>query len=474
MKKILEPFIKSKSFLFVLLLSISGMHYLQLSQNAEVHDFYRRLYYVPILLASFRFGLKTGTIFAFISALIYMPHIWLFSKPTSVGFVNQLMEIVMFIFIGILSGYFTEQRKKNELLLEEQLKFLQELEKQTHSILECVPHAMIVIDDNFNVVYNNLSAKNILNKNINSNQIFDLLSEFVAEKTIFEKIMLGETTSWQNLKSIKLGEKYDAFKCSATPYYIYNQKIDGMILVLENVTEFIKMEKKLERSARLSSLGEMASGIAHEIRNPLGIIRAIIQEIEIVESDFSNEGKAIVLSEIDRISGIIQETLNYAKPMHSRKEMILVSDLIRYLEMIFQHFADKQSVKLEVSIQDDIEIFIDRDKIVQALLNIVLNGIQAMPNGGIINIECLLENQMPIIKIIDHGTGISKEFIQKVFDPFFTTKDQGTGLGLAISQQIIDEHGGQIDVLSDGKNGTEFKISLLRGEKAFEEDNINR
>ena len=233
-----------------------------------------------------------------------------------------------------------------------------------------------------------------------------------------------------------------------------------ILLVLTDITEKVLLEKGISRLDQLNLIGEMAAGIAHEIRNPMTTVYGFLQIAK--GSQVSEEFVDLMLDELDRANSIITEFLNLAKNKVSHKKMNHLNAIIEALFPLIQAEAFRSGK--EVTLQLDqccTDIFIDEKEIRQLILNIALNGLDAMTMGGKLLIETLDEQQAVILNIRDTGSGISPEVLEKMGTPFFTTKDNGTGLGLAICFSIAKRHGAEVDI-DTSQNGTTFSIRFTK------------
>lgn len=230
--------------------------------------------------------------------------------------------------------------------------------------------------------------------------------------------------------------------------------------------------EQVRRVDRLSALGELSAAMAHEIRNPLGSIKG---GIEIIEDQFNGNDKkkefiGIVKKEISRLDNTISEFLKYARPREPEKRMGSLHKLTESVIRLVTKKAEQQGVVIEMSPTEEMQdIMMDSEQIRQALLNIVLNAIQAIPEGGSIRIESGISGDQVFVSVRDSGGGIPEQNLEKLFDPFFTTRNEGTGLGLSISYQIIKAHKGHIEVSNVDEGGAEFIITLPIREKNDEE-----
>ncbi|AMV72245.1 ATP-binding protein [Desulfuromonas carbonis] len=230
----------------------------------------------------------------------------------------------------------------------------------------------------------------------------------------------------------------------------------------EQAKLILTFEEQLLRASRLSALGELAAGLAHEIRNPLGSIRGTAEIVK--DSTLSEEQRvefsAIMIREVDRLNQVVTNFLSFARPAPTEMN---ACDLNAVLNEIVE-FSAVQCQKSQVSVQlvqHKLPLVSgDADQFKQVFLNLLLNAVQAMPGGGLLEVTTQLRDGIIAVTFKDNGPGIPKEILGKIFNPFFSTRHTGTGLGLAISQRIIQAHGGQIEVSSEVGEGARFEIQL--------------
>jgi hypothetical protein len=227
--------------------------------------------------------------------------------------------------------------------------------------------------------------------------------------------------------------------------------------------------EQMKRADRLASIGEMAAGIAHEIKNPLAGIAGVIQVLrkELAVGDQKRLVLDEVLSQVERMDKAVRNLLSFARPPEPRMTLVDINELIcRLLDFLAPQFA-KNSIEADRRLASGLPwLTLDPDLIQQALINIALNAIQAMPEGGSFVVETRFtkpdgENPGSVeVLCFDTGKGISPENLNRIFNPFFTTRQQGTGLGLSITQRIVEQHGGEINVTSTPGKGTYFTITF--------------
>jgi PAS domain S-box-containing protein len=248
--------------------------------------------------------------------------------------------------------------------------------------------------------------------------------------------------------------------------------IIGKIVVFRDMTNVFKIQEEILRMDRLVSLGKLASGIAHELRNPLAGIKTTAQALseELAKEDGKREYLNRITKEIDRLNELLKTFFSFAKPQQLNLVQCHIKDIINeIIPFLMKEIADKGIHFVEVYPPGLAKIQVDKTQMHQVFLNLFLNAIQAMSDGGELKIEVSSitpstaeSGKAKLIKIVisDTGKGIPPHIVDKVFDPFFTTKPRGIGLGLSITYQIIKKHGGTINVESKWENGTSFVITL--------------
>jgi signal transduction histidine kinase len=228
-------------------------------------------------------------------------------------------------------------------------------------------------------------------------------------------------------------------------------------------------EERLIRSAKLAAVGEMAAAVAHELNNPLTTVTGFAELIlEGMEKDSPEyEDMSLVLSEAQRSRTVVRRLLDFSRQSELLRVDTDLNEVITVVLQLIHHLAQTENVEVRMALWGDIPtIRADRSQIQQVILNIVHNAIQAMPDGGTLVVQSLMEkreNQIWLgIRVEDSGVGIGEEDMESIFEPFFTTKPsgKGTGLGLSVSYSIISEHGGYIDVSSTKGEGSIFTIWL--------------
>ena len=231
----------------------------------------------------------------------------------------------------------------------------------------------------------------------------------------------------------------------------------------------VEMERRIEKAERLSALGQLAAGVAHEIRNPLNAISMASQRLkrEFIPADGSKIEEfqtitGIIRDEIRRLNGIIEEFLTFSKSRRLEMQNYSVTDLLQKVVALIQEEAAAKGITIQTRWNDSSMIIpMDIDKLQQALLNFIKNAVESITGGGFITISVKLEgNHRLTIKISDTGCGMTASEVEQIFNPEYTTKEKGLGLGLSLAHEIIRGHGGEIRVFSQQGSGTTFEILL--------------
>ena len=244
----------------------------------------------------------------------------------------------------------------------------------------------------------------------------------------------------------------------------------GYVILFKDLTEMRSLRREIERSRRLASVGRLAAGVAHEIRNPLSSIKGFATYFKERYQDVPRDQQTanIMIQEVDRLNRVVNQLLEFARPVKIKLQPTNLNDLIDdSIKLIENQAAEKKiAVKTSYSARAP-KIMVDPDRLNQVLLNVYLNAIEAMADGGqlIVAISSNAEADGIDIKIADTGCGIGPEDLSKIFDPYYTTKSSGTGLGLAIAHNIIEAVGGQILVESHPGQGTIFRIIIPNPDK---------
>jgi signal transduction histidine kinase len=222
--------------------------------------------------------------------------------------------------------------------------------------------------------------------------------------------------------------------------------------------EFAKTEAAFRRADRLAALGQLSAGLAHELRNPLGTIKASAEMLTRnlpAGNELAAEMASFISSEVDRTNSLVTRFLDFARPLSLRKEL---SDVTKTIGRAIQQVKrENPNAIVATQYAPDLEpVSIDAEMMERVFYNLILNAVQASPEGQPVTVRASHGS----VEVVDQGSGIAKEHTESIFNPFFTTKPAGTGLGLPIVAKIVDEHGGKLTVESESGKGTAFRILL--------------
>ena len=242
----------------------------------------------------------------------------------------------------------------------------------------------------------------------------------------------------------------------------------GAVVVVRDMSAIKHLEKQVQRAERLAAIGRLAAGVAHEIRNPLSSIRGFAYLLGKGHAEPSPEREYAdtMVREIDRINRVVSDLLNFARPMALEPEEVCLTDLIDHVVTLVSADTKAQGIDIHVRSEPDrLRLFADSNQLTQAILNLALNAIQALEDGGTIDVRAGRHQSGEGVAIVmeDNGPGIPPELQEKIFEPFATTRERGTGLGLAMVRKIAENHNGEVRLESPppGKtHGTRFTLLL--------------
>ncbi len=466
-----RPGVRDPGLWFVLL-ALAGttlLHYLTDIHLIPYHSIYRSLYYVPIAVAAVRYGRRGGVLTALTASVLYIPHVILsWNIMIDDGF-NDLLENVIFLFVGVFAGGLADAERRQRfvaqdavrqlaaanLQLQTQVTFAQRMRASIESILESIDSGVLTLDLSGQITTINRAAQTLLG------------GQGGIEAAVPQPIRDYLRAGARGYQQIVVAGRMLGLHGSAL-IGEHSEPI-GIVLVLDDLTERRALEEQIQRAQRLAALGRLAGGLAHEIRNPLAITRAAAQVLqrEIGEGSALSEYTQVIQSEIDRVDRLIEQLLAYARPVPIARGPVDVGTLLDRTLTLTRAYAAQHDVTLLADAEPDLPVVEgDAELLHQALVNLLLNSIHAAAPQGTVRVLASAsphEQLMPphvILTINDTGNGIAPADLPHIFDPFFTTRIDGTGLGLSIVQQIIQEHDGTVEVHSQLGRGASFVVSL--------------
>ncbi len=369
--------------------------------------------------------------------------------------------ILAAISIIVLSIVFTQQNLKT--ISDEFTKF----KTFTGSILEDMGEAVIVINNNLEITLFNKASTQLFHKKTYEvlgkriDEILDGKLSFLLDK--IDNLKNHNTLYSENVIQIK--EENFVLLTNITKNINDNNEIENYTIVIQDLTETRRLEEQSKRQEKLSAMGELASGVAHEIRNPINSIGMIAQRLHKEfapkedETEYNNITK-VLKDEVSRINKIITQFLNYAKPIEMELKAIDSKKFFDDIYLLFIDQAKQKNINLLKSNNLSFQIKTDPELVKQSLMNIIQNSIDAVNKDGTVKIDYRKNKDYLIIEISDNGMGIDDDNKKKIFELYFTTKNDGNGLGLSIAQKIISQLGGTIEFKSKLNKGTIFTITL--------------
>lgn len=295
-------------------------------------------------------------------------------------------------------------------------------------------------------------------------------SLFSRDKKLILAFMIS---AFYVLVSLLLGMINVLLETGFTPYisqiysgYIFASLIMVMTTVFQvYLTEYLNenalLRTEMQKSEKLNIVSELAASVAHEVRNPLTVVRGFIQLLESTEDVKNKEYMRLVLAELDRAEQIISDYLNLARPQIEKKEHICLSAQLIEMTTLMSSFAAMQGVYLQVEISESLYTIGDKTKLKQAIMNVVKNGIEAIQgNKGYLKVTAIQKDETIVIRVKDSGVGMTKEQLARLGQPYYSLKEKGTGLGLMVTFSILQAHNGTLEYKSESGKGTEAIIIL--------------
>ncbi len=400
------------------------------------------------------------------------PSAWDYSFSAGYVLSRIFTHIASFYIVSFLTSVIAEKEERSRALLEEKEREFYQLDLLYKSIIESVNTGIMTID----------MRKKIQSFNRAAEEITGLTFTEVEDRPIDEALP-GFSDAWRSAQhnrgvreAVYRGELVISGKnngdkelgFSMAPLKGEKARKIGYIVIFQDLSETKSLEREVERTKRLALIGEIAAGLAHEVRNPLaslsGSIQVLKNSLKLSETD--DRLMRIILRGRDQLESLVKNFLLLARPDTGEREAIDVNGLIDHIVESIRYNPDwHEDIEVRIISSDGATVYGNRTEVQELLWNLTLNAAQSMPNGGTLEIETKhghTDNEQALleIRISDTGFGIKVENLDKIFIPFYTTKDRGTGLGLAIVSRITESHGGRIDIESEPYKGTVCRLYL--------------
>lgn len=348
------------------------------------------------------------------------------------------------------------------------------------TLLAGLPDAVVGVDDGLRVVLWNPAAEALLARSARRTVGRALKEIFPPDTSLVrhlsDTLATGESRS-ESEAVIEGGDGRPVHVSIVTAPLARRGDVEAAVAVIRDITRLHQLEAEVRRGERLAAAGQIAMGLAHEIRNPLGAIRGAVQLMrrELTDDARLVEYTDVLLKEVDRVNRIIEMLLDIGRPVTLRAVPLNVHQLLERVALLTEELAAQRRVQIVRRYDPSLPpIMADEDRILQVFHNLVRNGIEAMDRGGRLTLVTRLsmdplfakvdlgqgQRSMAEIQVIDDGHGIPEAIRARLFTPFFTTKDKGLGLGLALCHRIVEEHRGAIQVVSEPGRGTAMSCFL--------------
>ena len=371
-----------------------------------------------------------------------------------------ILSLVLFVIaVIVISSIFVSQ---NLATVKEEYERVQ---TYSGSIIQNMTDALVTTDKNGLITIFNKNAETLFSvkeTDVLGNGFVDVLgNEFqFLEETLNEKGDINnievDYVDSKNTNKILLASTAKAYDKSGN--------IDSFTIVFRDITGVRNMERQVQQHEKMAAMGELASGVAHEIRNPLNAISMVAQRYKkefkpTVKNEEYDSMTEVLLTETNRVNNIIQQFLRFARPPKLNKTNIKINDLVKSIFAMVEPQCKSKGLEFEVKCDCEEEVSLDIDLMKQVLLNILQNSIDATGKGKI-KAMVFKKDNMVVFEISDTGSGIPQDKLDKIFNLYFTTKPSGTGMGLSIVQQIVSQHNGNLKVESKEGKGTKFIIEI--------------
>jgi two-component system sensor histidine kinase HydH len=357
---------------------------------------------------------------------------------------------------GMVSLFWLQRSRLSQRMLQDARAFATE-------VVTSLPVGLLTTDPAGRVNLVNASASEILGKEPGVLEDTLLVREGSADWEEIERSLADEKMVLEKEMDLHLPDgKAQPVSVSASRIVSDEGRFLGNLFILRSLGEVRALEERLRRSERLSALGNLAAGVAHEIRNPLSSIRGLASYLAgKLRDSHDQEAARVMVQEVDRLNRVVSGLLEFARPDEVKR---MESDVNAVVTQVLRLASSDASAKgVDVVFVPDPRIphiLLDPDRMAQALLNLALNAIQAMEAGGVLTVEAEHADGGVAVRVSDTGPGMTREVMAQVFNPYFTTKPGGTGLGLAIVHNIVENHQGSVGVESRPGRGTTFTVFL--------------
>lgn len=375
------------------------------------------------------------------------------------GVILLLVGFAGFILIFVLQGYRAARAS------------LSRIKAFSDNVVENMPIGLIALDDRRRIAAFNSTAESVLqlpHRQVVGQEAAKVLPPELRAELIDGQIQIGVVE--KEINCTVGGGKIVPLEIGASLLEDENGNSLGYVILFKDLTEVRSLRREIERSRRLATVGGLAAGVAHEIRNPLSSIKGFATYFKERYQDSPQDQKTaeIMISEVDRLNRVVGQLQEFARPVEVSPKPTSLKDFMADSVRLIEHQAVEKKITVRTMNSARVDkANIDPDRLNQVLLNLYLNAIEAMEPGGTLDVTLSeMRDGVIGIAVADTGGGIAGQNLARIFDPYFTTKSTGTGLGLAIAHNIIEAMGGQISVQSRPGHGTTFNLAIPKPDES--------
>jgi len=463
-----------------------------LYSTGGIESIFSSLYFLCIIYGSIMLYRKGGMMVASLSSILYGLLLDLhyygvihplgsrLSYPeqyqSSYLFYIILVNIAAFYVVAFLSSYVSEQARKSSVELKAKQIDVDKLEILNESIINSITAGLIAIDGYKRIILFNPAAEDIFKikaRRAFGRQVEDalpFLSDYLADGAIPSLKGTGKFPLFVDLPYLKPDGEKVHLRLSMSPLRLLLGDQEGHILIFQDLTEIKEIEEEMKKVEGLAMIGELAAGIAHEIRNPMASISGSIQMLKdgLEEDDVNSRLMEIVSREINRLNHLVNDFLLFARPKKANLEEFDLNQLVLESLDLFKNSRHRtDDIEIFTDLHDPLTLESDPEQIRQVLWNLFLNACEAMPDGGSLCVLTGVEQDTSQpdgkrikISVRDTGNGFDENALSQLFVPFFTTKEGGSGLGLATVKRIVEGLQGEVRGGNHPEGGAEIAISF--------------
>ena len=436
------------------------------------------LYVLSVIAACVLLSRAGGLVVAGLASVQYIglvfgrtvfPMTALFEPPaetTALEILTMFLNAGTFLIVAIVAGGLAERFHQTRQAFETQRRDLRDLEAFRDLIFNSVGTGLIGLDLRHVVTAFNPAAEEITG--VRAAHVIGrpggaILGDAVPLDAIHDTILRGPRTSVRHEATVRRPDG------STVPVRMTFSAVAsgdghqlGLIAVCEDLSVIREMEARMRQADRLATLGRMAANIAHEIRNPLASLSGAVEVLAQTPSGTEERDRLsqIVLRESDRLNEIIRDFLEYARPAPLARDEVNVAEILDEVLVLLEHRRLPIDVKFHREFPTELRWRLDAQQFRQAVWNLALNAVEAMPGGGELTVSASRRRVGLEVAVTDTGVGMGPDELAQIFEPFFSTKPGGTGLGLALVHRVTTDHGGQVDVRSEPGLGATFTLTL--------------